>query len=176
MEFLRGIWPQAIEKFTFPPRVFRGFGNRNRVKVSQGNFFMLQSLLIAETVSSHGGFFILEHPRAVGPRFKRRYPRAPRGTGPRYATSLRSQALHAGRFISVCSGLRPRNQLALLAIFPPLWHLASIGIAFLRTVHMTARWADALMHTMISCWGIKMVGVPLLRLPTPMNFVNTSLS
>ena len=27
---------------------------------------MLQSLLIAETVSSHGGFFILEHPEQLG--------------------------------------------------------------------------------------------------------------
>ena len=63
--FCGAFGPRPLRSSHFP-KGFPWLREQDRVKVSQGNFFMLQSLLIAETVSSHGGFFILEHPEQLG--------------------------------------------------------------------------------------------------------------
>ena len=73
--------PRPLRSSHFP-KGFPWLREQDLVKVNQGNFFMLQSLMIAETVSSRGGFFILEHPEQLGPCFKRRRPRLRVGTGP----------------------------------------------------------------------------------------------
>ena len=63
--FCGAFGPRPLRSSHFP-KGFPWLREQDRVKVCQGNFFMLQSLLIAETVSSHGGFFILEHPEQLG--------------------------------------------------------------------------------------------------------------